>query len=351
MKKSRVAALLLTLVFSLGLCIPAAAAPLQARPTSQNLYLMEADGSTTHRVIKELPIYNINYNNYMKLRDIGYLLDFQVEFDPSLQGVSILTDCHSDGVQVSTGAAQAPASAKPAWSTLYVNGVSVPGLTMYNIQGNNYVKLRDLAKAVGFGCVYSGSLKAVVLSPFFQYTPNDQMTQGKALHRTYQDGLDNQTFSRTDLFPQEPAKPDPKPVIPDPEPSKPSVDESAFLDEVVDLVNQERAKEGIAPLQTMDALQHGAAIRAKELPETFSHTRPDGSSCFSVFDEISLRNYRLVGENIAAGQPTPQAVVTSWMNSPGHRRNMMNPEFTSIGVGHVHVGTGYQHYWVQLFWC
>ena len=118
--------------------------------------------------------------------------------------------------------------------------------------------------------------------------------------------------------------------------------------EVVRLVNEERAKAGLSPLGVFNNLTAAAQLRAPELITTFEHNRPDGSECFTALSEAGVSNYYTAGENIAAGQRTPAEVVTSWMNSPGHRANILNPSFTHIGVGYAQ-GGGYGHYWVQMF--
>ena len=125
-----------------------------------------------------------------------------------------------------------------------------------------------------------------------------------------------------------------------------STNNTAFAQQVVTLVNAERAKEGLAPL-TMDAkLSDAALIRAKETQISFSHTRPNGTSFSTVLAESGI-SYRGAGENIAYGQQTPEAVVTAWMNSPGHRANIMNASYTTIGVGCYMAGN--TPYWAQLF--
>lgn len=121
-----------------------------------------------------------------------------------------------------------------------------------------------------------------------------------------------------------------------------------FVDEVVRLVNVERAKEGLPALTTMTDLTAAAQLRAEELPKAFAHERPDGRNCFTVLNEGGIR-YAAAGENIAAGQATPESVVASWMDSPGHRANILGKHFTAIGVGHTKVAGGYHHYWTQLF--
>lgn len=88
-------------------------------------------------------------------------------------------------------------------------------------------------------------------------------------------------------------------------------------------------------------------IRAHELRDKFSHTRPDGSDFSSILKAAGI-TYRSVGENIAYGQNSPEAVMKGWMNSEGHRANILNRDFTSIGVGHYKDASG-TDYWTQLF--
>lgn len=122
-----------------------------------------------------------------------------------------------------------------------------------------------------------------------------------------------------------------------------------YIKEVVRLVNIEREKNGLAPLKQDSVLCKAADIRAEEIKEVFSHSRPDGSSCFTVLEEFDIRNV-YAGENIAAGQPTPAKVVDSWMNSSGHRANILGSNFTKIGVGYFYDKNSYYgSYWVQLF--
>ena len=119
-----------------------------------------------------------------------------------------------------------------------------------------------------------------------------------------------------------------------------------YADEVLRLVNQERAKAGLSSLTTNPTLIAAANKRAQESRQSFSHTRPNGTSFSTALDEYGVA-YRTSGENIAYGQRTPQEVVSGWMNSPGHRANILNPNFNKIGIGvYQHGGT---IYWAQLF--
>lgn len=125
-----------------------------------------------------------------------------------------------------------------------------------------------------------------------------------------------------------------------------SENDNSYASEVITLVNAERAKYNLAPLTTEKNLSAAALTRAKEIVQSFSHTRPDGTSFSTVLKEHGI-SYRISGENIAWGQRTPQEVVRGWMNSPGHRANILNERFTSIGVGY-HIENG-RTYWTQLF--
>jgi len=133
-----------------------------------------------------------------------------------------------------------------------------------------------------------------------------------------------------------------------PDTDSPSEDsQHALIKEVVDLVNAERAKEGLAPLTIDTKVQAAAQVRAKECEQSFSHTRPNGSSFATALKEQNV-SYRSAGENIAWGQRTPKQVMNAWMNSSGHRANIMNPNFTTIGVGYYQNANG-TNYWCQLF--
>lgn len=126
---------------------------------------------------------------------------------------------------------------------------------------------------------------------------------------------------------------------------------SEFANRVLELVNIERANAGVAPLVLDEALCNAANMRAIEMDRTgeFSHTRPGGRECFTVVDYCNI-GYMMCGENIAAGQPTPEEVMNSWLGSAGHKANILSPEYTKIGLGYSTGGGGtYGHYWAQEF--
>ncbi|MGN0377943.1 MAG: CAP domain-containing protein [Suilimivivens sp.] len=137
-----------------------------------------------------------------------------------------------------------------------------------------------------------------------------------------------------------------KPDVPGTDNSEEAVEES-LAHQVVRLVNEERAKAGL-PALTIDVNTEAAAlVRAKEIKQSFSHTRPNGSQFATALKEQGV-SYRGAGENIAYGQKSPEAVMQAWMNSEGHRANILNPKYTKIGVGHYQDANG-TNYWTQLF--
>ena len=142
-----------------------------------------------------------------------------------------------------------------------------------------------------------------------------------------------------------------KPAEPTPAPSKPATEAknsqlSAYEQQVVDLTNQERAKNGLQPLQVDYELSKVAREKSRDMQVNnyFDHNSPTYGSPFDMMRSYGI-DYRTAGENIAMGQRTPQEVVNAWMNSPGHRANILNGDFTHIGVGYVEQG----NYWTQQF--
>lgn len=119
-----------------------------------------------------------------------------------------------------------------------------------------------------------------------------------------------------------------------------------FAERVLELVNRERTSRGILPLRLARDLMQAAAIRAEEISRVMSHTRPNGLPCQSMFHNGQYT----IGENIAGGYTTPEAAVQGWMDSPGHRANILNPDYEELGVGYFYKSNStYQEHWVQMF--
>ncbi|WP_099157624.1 CAP domain-containing protein [Virgibacillus ndiopensis] len=121
---------------------------------------------------------------------------------------------------------------------------------------------------------------------------------------------------------------------------------SQFEQQVVELTNNEREKQGLEPLQIDVELSKVAREKSRDMQAKgyFAHNSPTYGSPFDMMKQFGI-DYRTAGENIAKGQRTPEEVVNAWMNSEGHRANILNPEFTHIGVGYVAEG----NHWTQQF--
>ena len=120
----------------------------------------------------------------------------------------------------------------------------------------------------------------------------------------------------------------------------------SFENEVIRLVNEIRVENGLKPLTTNWELSRVARYKSEDMSakKYFSHTSPTYGTPFQMIKAFGL-TYRSAGENIAYGQRTPAAVVNAWMNSSGHRANILNPSYTQIGVGYCANG----NYWTQMF--
>lgn len=122
-----------------------------------------------------------------------------------------------------------------------------------------------------------------------------------------------------------------------------------FEREVLERTNEERAKHGLDPLAFDQETQKVARLKSEDMRDHhyFSHTSPTYGSPFEMMSQFGI-NYSFAGENIAAGQTTPSEVVEAWMNSEGHRQNILNPNYTHLGVGYAEGGS-MRHYWTQMF--
>jgi uncharacterized YkwD family protein len=119
-----------------------------------------------------------------------------------------------------------------------------------------------------------------------------------------------------------------------------------FIGQVVDLTNQQRQKNGLGPISADNELQKAAQMKSDDMSQNnyFSHTSPTYGSPFQMLKDLGIE-YQVAAENIASGQRSPEEVVNAWMNSPGHRKNILNKDITHIGVGYAPSGS----YWTQLF--
>jgi uncharacterized YkwD family protein/spore coat assembly protein SafA len=144
--------------------------------------------------------------------------------------------------------------------------------------------------------------------------------------------------------------PNPDLIYPNQKINIPNIDSTKNIEQqVLTLVNQERQKAGLKPLAMDWEVQRVARIKSCDMAKQgyFSHTSPTYGSPFTMMKSHGI-NYRSAGENIAAGQRTASEVMSAWMNSAGHRANILKGDFTHIGVGYCTGGSS-GVYWTQMF--
>ena len=236
--------------------------------------------------------------------------------------------CESLGAKVSWDAATNTASATCGGKTVSVSmgenkietnsgTVSLPTPT-FNKNGLTYVPLRSICEALGCNVNWNAE------SGEIDILPDDASCENGS--------CENQSG----------------PVTPS-EPETPSQNAASYEQQVLDLVNEQRASYGLAPLSYSKELEAVAYAHSKDMAQNnyFIHTNLSGQSPFDRMRSAGI-SYRSAAENIAAGQKTPQEVVNAWMNSEGHRANILNSSVTKMGVG-IYSGGSYGTYWTQLF--
>ena len=229
---------------------------------------------------------------------------------------------------VLTGGSAAVAAgimAERSYHRIVVDGKEVQ-MEAYVINGNNYVKLRDMGKAVGFEVYWDSDTKCVQVKSGIPYT-------GEA-----------------------PAKTEPNKPVSQPEVTAPTADVDTMKQDIVDRTNALRRENGIAVLTTNDKLMQAAQVRADEMAANtvYSHTRPDGRKYTTVTDcKYVGENIQLIGEWQMSNTSLPAAAVDGWQNSTAHLKNMLNTRYGEIGIGLSQGTVMGEPYWycVQLFLC
>ena len=208
--------------------------------------------------------------------------------------------------------------------------------------GRTLLGIRDLANGLNADVQWDGARKEVKLTtkPVEQYPNYDKLLKYiEEYRKAVGEQTDNQKEQQKEQQ-QEQQKQEEAAVT----------DESSYADEVIRLINEERKKAGLNPLEKNEKMMSAAAVRAEEINEVFGHTRPNGKACKTVLQESGYEG-DYAGENIAGGQKTPEKAVQAWLNSEGHRNNALNPNAKYTGVGFLHkVDGSYTYYnWVQIF--
>jgi uncharacterized YkwD family protein/spore coat assembly protein SafA len=197
-------------------------------------------------------------------------------------------------------------------------------------------------------------LGAVIIAALF-YLPNLTFAQGQTTYTVqsgdsmwkiavrYQVGL-------SEIIEANPHIKNPSLIYPGQKLTIPLFDEIKNIEhQVIQLTNQERAKYGLSALKPHWELSRVARYKSNDMRDKnyFSHTSPTYGSPFTMIKNFGI-SYRAAGENIAMGQTSAQAVVQAWMNSEGHRKNILSQNYTHIGVGYAKGGSG-RYYWTQMF--
>lgn len=190
------------------------------------------------------------------------------------------------------------------------------------------------------GSIGSGTVTAQTTYDTYIVQPGDSLWK---IAVKYQVGLD-------EIIAANPQFPNPRLIYPNDRVKVPLITAVKPIEaEVVRLVNVERQKNGLRPLVINWEVSRVARYKSADMRDKnyFSHTSPTYGSPFDMMRHFGI-TYRAAGENIAAGQTTAAQVMQGWMNSAGHRQNILNPTFTEIGVGYASGGS-YRYYWTQMF--
>mgnify|MGYP000117214912 FL=1 len=207
------------------------------------------------------------------------------------------------GLSLSAPAAQAVESLKATLSTnrILVDGQEVR-LTAYNINGNNYIMLRDIGRAVGFNVYWNSDAKCVQVESKKPYTGEAPVTSAEA-----------------------------KPVE---QPAQ--TDVAAAKQDIIDRADALRRTKGVAALRVNDRLMQAAQVRANEMAThtVYSHTRPDGRKFNTVTDcPYMAENIHRIADWVLSDQTLAERAVADWSASTTHNKNMVNPKLSEIGVG------------------
>ena len=382
--------------------VPFAGAAVTATPTRDMGQTVYVDGNRVYPTG-----YNIADNNYFKLRDIGTLAGFGVEWNQETQTVEISTERTAPSTAGIKDEAVSGASAKVTDQKITVDGVQV-NMTAYQISGNNYVKLRDIGKQINFGVSYDAATESVRIDTDAPYTEETASVSGSAITRWDStmtefnqdmircnwdkskylttakqyaaaitgkaDGTVEDVIAALDAMkgaPVEAVSFDNNPVnyfwanelrkalgqevtSGGENDGAPAVTEEMLRNwelEMVDAVNEERRKVGVPELEIDQNLMGWAQHWAKHLTTEFRHSDIDEERAYAAQQGLSPSDV-YSQENITGGSTDLNNVVERHMNnfmtSEGHRNTILDSDWTRVGIGYA-VGPTGSLYCVQEF--
>ena len=354
--------------------------------------------------------YNIADNNYFKLRDIGKLVGFGVDYDEATQTVEISTTRTAPSTEGITDTSVSGAVAKVSNQRIAVDGIYV-NMKAYQIDGNNYVKLRDIGKQVDFGVGYDNATASVRIDTDAPYTESTTSANGSAITKWNKtmaefnqamikcnwdkskylttakqyapvitgkaDGTVEDVIAALDAMKGAPVDAvsfeDDRTVNhfwadelrkalgqdisgensdTGNETNISSVSDEtlrAWEDEMLNLVNEERTVRGLESVVFNEKLQEMTRVRAEEITVRFSHDRPSGTP-YDLLDEVGIPVKNFKTENIIQGttSSTPSSLMNTFMQSQGHRAWILSDEVNAIGIALTQNQYG-QIYGVQIF--
>jgi len=256
------------------------------------------------------------------LRFFSEALGAQVEWVASQKQVVVTTDAHQ--IILKNGS-----------SIALVNGNSVQlDAPPVIINGRVFVPLRFVSEILGYQVVWHAESRTVTVTGRYA-APQELASVMSQLESRDQESFDLDSLAKEYASSGSTSQ---------------GHEERSIELEVLRLVNEARLQQDLPPLRKSDHLMYVASQKSRDLVDNnyFSHTSPVYGEMREMLDSFNV-SYRRAGENIAAGQRSAEQVVNDWMNSPGHRENILNPNFTQIGVGAINGGPYGGITWTQLF--